>query len=177
MENWKDVNGYEGFYEVSDFGRVRSVSRWVKCKNGSIRWREGKTLKNIKQNTGYLTVHLSRDGIPKMISVQRLVAKAFIGHQPKGAVGVMHLDGTRDNNRVENLRYGSSVCNAAFMEEHGTISRGIARHNAKLDENKIRIIRMMADDGFKYQFIGNQFGVGLTTISAVVRRQNWDWVD
>ena len=102
-EIWKDIEGYEGLYQVSDKGRVRSLDR--ECWNGS-GWfiKKGRVLKLSYNRTGYLKAVLHRDGKLKNFEVQRLVAIAFIPN-PENKPCVDHINTIRDDNRVENLRW------------------------------------------------------------------------
>lgn len=95
-EVWKDIPNYEGYYMVSNKGRVKSLPR-----NGTIR-----TERIIKQKdvNGYMTVHLRKSGDSKHRKVHRMVAKAFIEKVP-GKENVNHKDGVKDNNNVENLEW------------------------------------------------------------------------
>lgn len=107
-EIWKDIEGYEGYYQVSNLGRVRSVERIV---NGLKL--KGKILSCGHDTKGYLFVNLSKENKPKTLSVHRLVAQAFI---PKidGKDYVDHIDGSRDNNNVCNLRWCTHKENCNF---------------------------------------------------------------
>lgn len=177
MEKWQDVKGYEGFYKVSNFGSVKSLERVVSCKGGKTKINKEKILKGIKFNTGYICVNLSKYGKITTRSIHSLVAEAFLGNKPKSFYHVMHLDGNKENNHVSNLRYGSPSCNAAFMIDDGTVSRGTKRHNAKLNEKAVVEIRQLVKNGTPYDLIQQQFGICKTTISAVVSKQNWAWVE
>ena len=106
-EIWKPVLGYEGLYEVSNHERVRSVSRMVINSNGvGERRSPGKLLKQYMGDVGYYRVTLCKDGIPKNKRVHDLVCSAFHGPRPEG-MEVLHLDGTRTNNKPENLMWGT----------------------------------------------------------------------
>lgn len=98
MEIWKDVVGYEGYYEVSNLGNVRSVTRVKK----------GKQLKPIERRHGYLAVQLHGKGGNergfKAFSIHRLVAEAFISN-PNNYPEVNHIDEDKSNNRVDNLEW------------------------------------------------------------------------
>lgn len=174
-EEWRPVVGYEGFYEVSNFGNVNSIDRFIRAKGNSKSFKKGKRLKKILVNNGYNSVHLSKLGKQKINKISSLVAEAFIGERPKNS-HVMHLDGTRTNDNVNNLRYGSPSCNAAFMIDDGTVMRGTICHNSKLTEEKVIEIRNAVINKTPYDVLCKKYNVAKTTISAVVHRQNWAWV-
>jgi hypothetical protein len=104
MEIWKDVKGYEGIYQVSNLGRVKSLSRIVlKCGKNPFMTKEV-ILKNYIGNTKYLMVRLSNNGNAKTKRVHQIVAMAFLNHNPCGfKLVVNHIDFDRQNNKVENL--------------------------------------------------------------------------
>lgn len=107
-EEWRPVVGYEGFYEVSDQGRVRSLHRG-----------EPYVLKPIKiVSGGYLTVALSRNNAQTMSRIHRLVLLAFVGEAPDGMVAC-HNDGDPTNNRLSNLRWDTYSENIHDVVRHG----------------------------------------------------------
>lgn len=110
-EIWTSVPGYEGFYEVSSMGRVRSVSRWVPCVRNPEKkqFYHGRVLKpGVNMNPyGYLQVNLSKRGKTKPGLVHRLVAMAFIPN-PDSLREVNHINGDKHDNRVVNLEWCSS---------------------------------------------------------------------
>jgi|DEB19_MinimDraft_3_1074340.scaffolds.fasta_scaffold20767_2 hypothetical protein len=120
-EIWRWVPNYEGAYEVSNTGRVRSVDRTIHCYN----WRakkkmdmhvKGRLLRPGKGSHGYFTVSLGRHNTK---TVHSLVADAFLGPKPENCE-VLHNDGSRDNNHVSNLRYGTRSENNLDAVKHGT---------------------------------------------------------
>lgn len=113
-EIWKDIEGYEGLYQVSNLGRVRSVDRI----GGRGRRFNGRILKPKVKTGGYLLVNFSKEGKRKMFSVHRLVAQAFIPN-PEGLPQINHKDENPSNNRVENLEWcdGKYNCNYGIRNE------------------------------------------------------------
>lgn len=105
---WRAIQGYEGYYEVSDTGRIRSVDRIVCDKNGRQRRLCGKDMKLTrtkgKDGNGYMVVNLRRDGTSHVAFIHILVATAFI-QNPHGYPMVNHKDGDKTNNDVGNLEW------------------------------------------------------------------------
>lgn len=116
MERWKDISGYEGYYQVSDWGNVRSVDRVA--ANGA--WWPGKLLKT-PLRSGYPCVDLSR-GTRMTVHVHVLVMLAFVGPRPEGMV-ICHFDGDPTNNHLANLRYDTHSSNMLDSVRHGTHPR------------------------------------------------------
>ena len=106
METWKAIAGYEGLYEVSDKGRVKSL--W----NG-----KEKILKPGKNSSGYLLVSLHKDGHGKTVKIHRIVAEAFI-QNPQGLETVNHKDEVKTNNVASNLEWMSREDNVAYSQPH-----------------------------------------------------------
>lgn len=137
-EVWKDIEGYEGIYQVSNLGRVRSLDRLVpaacalsKGKQVVNYLRKGVILKpHIAGKSGYQYVGLSIGDKPKYYSVHRLVAKAFIPN-PDNLPEVNHIDEDHLNNQADNLEWVTHIQN----EHHGTkIKRSVQNRNLKAVE-------------------------------------------
>lgn len=102
-ELWKDITGFEGFYQISSLGNIRTKDRYVKCRDGKMRFVKGR-LCSLNQRNRYKTVTLYKDGFCQRWSVHRLVALAFISN-PKKLPYIDHIDGNPSNNCIENLRW------------------------------------------------------------------------
>lgn len=124
-EIWRDIKGYEGLYQVSNFGRVRSLDRIVNgnWKNPNIK-RNGKILKINILPSGYCRVLLSKDGKTKLHYVHRLVATAFIPN-PNNYPCVNHKDENKQNNCVENLEW----CTQKYNNNYRNRQKKIAKKN------------------------------------------------
>lgn len=116
---WRDVPGYEGRYEVSTEGCVRSKGMVVGASYGGTAFRSGRTLSQAVKENGYRQVTLvAADGSRKSWMVHQIVCLAFIG-LPSPESQVCHWNGDKADNRIENLRYGTAADNAADRERHG----------------------------------------------------------
>lgn len=100
-EIWKDIKGFEGLYQISNLGRVRSLDRWVERINGGY-FQSGRIRKLGTTRGGYLFVPLMKNGEAKNYRINRLVAEAFLEGYSKSAE-VHHKDGNVTNNRADNL--------------------------------------------------------------------------
>lgn len=103
MLEWKTVPGYEGYYEVSNNGNVRSLDRVVRRSDGVEQLRHGCMCNLLTNKDGYIYVNLSKDGVRKKIPVHRLVYQAFVSSIPDG-YDIDHIDFDRANNCIENLQ-------------------------------------------------------------------------
>ena len=116
-ETWKPVVGYEGYYEVSDQGNLRSVDRVETMKNGRTRRKRGRLLKQIWYDgkKHYRGAMLCKDGKHKRLSIHRLVAEAFVSN-PDMLPEVNHKDENKLNNRADNLEW----CDRKHNNTYGT---------------------------------------------------------
>lgn len=133
-EIWKDIKGYEGLYQISNCGNVRSLKKW--CGN---RYKE-KWVNDVKQLTptdngrGYLIISLAKNRKRKNFYIHRLVAQAFIPN-PENKPQVNHKDYNKYNNKFENLEYCTQKENVAYSIIHMKHSR---KRINKLNEQYIR---------------------------------------
>lgn len=120
LEKWLPVFGWEGVYEVSNLGRVRSIERTQRDSLGKVRKFPNRVLKLKLQKTGYLRVSLSAPGRRSDELVHRLVCQSFHGDAPEGKNLVLHGNGEKTDNSASNLRWGDFADNAADSIKHGT---------------------------------------------------------
>lgn len=121
-EMWKDIPGYEGYYQVSNFGQVRSVDRERIDKLGRRLHVKGKVRKLATSQDGYLEVDLNCNGIVKYMRVHRLVAITFIPN-PENKPEVNHKDGDKKNNRMSNLEWVTTTENIRHAIQTGLKDR------------------------------------------------------
>ncbi len=116
-EIWKDINGYEGFYQVSNLGRIKSLDRYICKSNGVIQFKKGKIKVPKLNSDGYNVIALSKNGRNKTIAIHILVAKHFIAN-PKNLPEVNHKDFNRTNNVVDNLEWLTHQENIKYSADH-----------------------------------------------------------
>jgi hypothetical protein len=173
VEEWKDVVGYEGIYQVSSLGRVMRVA-------GGHGATPGRIMKPMRDGNGYLQVSLYRDRKRARLYVHRMVAIAFLGQQPPGCE-VNHKNGDRDDPRAENLEWVTRSENHRHayrvLGREAAPSKGEAHGRSKLTRDDVKRIRMLYATGEYLQAeLGEMFGVTGATIGQVVRRETWKHV-
>lgn len=152
-EIWSPVIGYEGWYEISNFGRVRSLARIVRGRWGPV-VRQGVLLSLQKANKRYSKVSLSKDGVMTQHQVHRLVLLAFIGEAPDG-FECDHVDFDINNNELTNLRW---------ISKQDNLSR---RKSIKLTADLVNQIRNDFVSGAPAQELAKKFNVSIGHIYAV----------
>ena len=136
VEQWRGVIGWEAFYEVSSFGRVRSIRRFI-----GDAWFAGNLLAICPNASGYPRVTLSRPGQKtRCRTVHLLVLEAFVGPRPSG-MWAAHNNGDSMDARLTNLRWDTPKANQADKQVHGTQLKGIRVSNAKLTDERVRLLR------------------------------------
>lgn len=161
-EVWRDIPGYEGRYQASNLGRIRSVDHYV------TRFFPGKILKPRIRKEGYWTVPISGAG-PK--NVHRLVALAFHGEPAEPGLQVRHLDGDRLNARADNLAWGTQSENE--MDKY----RYNGKHGKLRPEDVKEIRRRVNDQGERVQDVAKDYGVNVETIRQAAKGVTFSWLD
>jgi NUMOD4 motif/HNH endonuclease len=165
-EHWRPVVGYEGYYDVSDHGRVRRVAR-ANCT-----W-PGRLLRPSPEAGGYLGVRLSRHNQKRSCRVHQLVLRAFVG-PPLPGQDVHHRSGNKHDNRLVNLTYVTKAENTRHAFRTGLVRVGSPR--LKLTATQVHAIRAAAREGVRRRDLAREFGVTKHAIRYVIRRQTWRWL-
>jgi hypothetical protein len=126
-EQWQSVPGYEGYYEVSDHGRVRSLSRTMQRSDGTSRRFAGKIFNPHVGNPPYPQVTLSKEGIRWNTRMHVVVMLTFVGPCPEG-MEIRHLNGISTDCRLDNLAYGTPTQNMTDNVTHGKHHNAIKTH-------------------------------------------------
>lgn len=172
LEEWRDIKDYEGIYQVSNLGRVRSIDRYLLQSNGAIRHYEGRVLKGGHDATGrkQYSLYVNQKYVNKRPWI--LVAEAFIGERPEG-YHVCHIDGDHTNNKLTNLRYDTARENAIDFYRYGS-----KNPNGKLTIEQVLEIRKLYDTGnYSYNKLGEKFNIGKSMVGYIVKREFYTWLN
>jgi hypothetical protein len=169
-EIFMDVVGYEGHYQISNLGRVKSLDKKIVYSNGGVRIHKGKILCQSKRGEYYkvtLTDQISR----KTISNHRLVCDAFLPN-PKNLPQVNHIDGNKLNNNLNNLEWVCAKINKIHSYEIGLSPKGQTHYKTKLSRNDASCIKY-GYDGFSQKEIARIYNIKQSTVSAIRKGRNW----
>lgn len=173
-EEWRAVEGYEGYYEVSNQGRVRGLPREIMVKGRPHRLPGRERVVHLRKD-GYPQVVLTRDNKKRPFKVHVLVAAAFIGPRPEG-YDVNHRNADRADNRAGNLEYVTRSENNLHAMKLGRMSipglKGEQHPHAKLTADSVRYIRAMK--GVKTnRELAAEFGVSQAVIWRAQAGETW----
>jgi hypothetical protein len=174
MEYWKEIPGYDGWYEASTMGRIRS---WKGAGNNggyeAPRRDDPLVLKQSPTRGDYLFVNLCRNGEITSYRVNRLILITFEGDEPE--LQACHKNGDRQDNRLSNLYWGTAVENMADMERHGRVAKGEVKAEALLTEDDVmRMRRLWASDQKPTAVrLGEMFGVSGPTAWKAATGKTW----
>lgn len=180
-EEWRNVVGYEGYYLVSNLGRVKSLSRLRKRRSKDV------ILKQTDNGKGYKFVGLTKNRKSERKYVHRLVLKAFVGEC--GNKECNHINGIKSDNRLSNLEWVTKSENGKHAykmglnkvtdyqkEQTSKANRGSGYGANKLVEDDIIKIRKMRKSGMTYQAISEEFNVCRQSIGYIIRGKTWTHV-
>lgn len=176
IEIWKPIREWENLYEVSNFGRVRSLDRTIHVRNPagyiSARSYKGRILAASISGDGYFSVSFTAPGRKREYKhVHDLVCRAFHG-EPAPGLEVRHLDGIKENCWADNLAWGTRSENSLDRNTHGTMPRypGEEAASAKLTWQAVRYIRASKKSA---RALGREFGVCHKTICDALQLRSW----
>lgn len=183
-EIWRDVDGYEGFYKVSNFGRIKRVEHSDKFGH----FYKERVLTITPKKHGYARVHLSKDGIAEWVSVHRIVAKAFVP-QKTGCNIVNHLDNNPSNNSAENLEWTTYKGNMQYAAMQGRMKGNPENLKKAQKAKEIPVVAIKGDKRTLYKSgseAGRLLGVSPGHIAAACRKEygyktvggyEWEYAD
>lgn len=164
-EVWRPVVGYEGLYEVSSFGRVKSLSKkWI-SGTGRTCLHDGIIMSLTKSPEGYPQLRLRKNKVATTHRVHRLVAEAFIPN-PLQLRCVNHIDSNRENNLLENLEWATHQTNRNHALVSGFAKRGNDNPLTKLKDEDLLVIAH-SNDGKSNRYLAEQYGVSEALISKI----------
>ena len=142
QEIWKDVKGYEGYYQISNKGRVRSLDRTIIFKNGGKHFFKGKIISQTVSKTGYWISTLSKNCYSRTTKVHILIAKAFIPN-PLNKPQVNHKDLNKLNNKISNLEWVTAKENMQHAWRNGAIRStiGTGKNILMLDKKTKKVLK------------------------------------
>ena len=171
IEQWRPIAGFEGLYEVSNLGRVRSLPRRVRCEGNGYRTQSGRIMRLRVLDGGYIGLILtSHEGVASTFLVHRLVAEAFIPN-PANKPEVHHKDNVRTHNRASNLAWLTKA-------EHEALTlvqrpRGTKHWHAMVTEAQVIEMRKLRAEGWPLRDLGIRFDVTNQTACQIVTRKTW----
>ena len=171
IEEWRQIEGFSD-YEISNFGKVRTWRRQTSSKNP----RNQPVLLKGSPDTkgGYWRVKIRDDeGNPKTVKVHVLVCCAWHGPRPNGKI-VRHLDGNPQNNREDNLRWGTHLENSADAKVHGTWLHGTQVNHAKLNDETV--LDILQDRRTSYE-LADVYNVSSGCIQHIRQGRTWKHVE
>ena len=171
MEQWKEISGYEGLYEVSSHGRVRSLDRWVVGRNGIVEFHKG-TMRKLHKRSAYIYVGLSKDGITISFDVHRLVAQAFVPGKSEEKCEVNHKNLNKLDNRAENLEWVSRIENVRHAFKNDACQNHISKRVKKCilckELNEVFPSSYQAAESLNLRFFG-----GKKDVATMARNIRW----
>jgi hypothetical protein len=179
QEIWKPIKGYEGYYEVSNMGRIKSLSKsWVTGERWGVRTKEESFLKfglAKRQKTNYYRVVLCVDKAKLNKSVHRIVAEHFCDN-PNNLNVVNHLNSNPLDNRADNLEWTTAKGNVlhSYTSGNRVSMSGIRNGNARLTESQVLEIRSLhAKGNIEHLDLAEMYGIARSAITRIVNRQRW----
>jgi hypothetical protein len=171
-EVWKNIANYEGLYQVSNLGKIKSLSRSVNGTLGGTYLTKERFLNPRPYTRGYRVVKLYTNGKAKRVSIHVLVATAFIPNPHKKPV-VNHKDGNKENNHSANLEWVTDQENHTHAALAGLKAKGETHGFSKLNNEAVRKIKTLLKSGVSQRKIAAQFSVCQASIKDINKGTTW----
>ena len=174
QEDWKDILGYEGLYQVSNLGRVKRLPKTTLRVDGSLLPLKESILKKKASNNGYEHTCLTKEGSSSFFSVHRLVAEAFIPN-PEKKYSVNHIDTNKHNNIVSNLEWSTREEQTQHAISMGKIGiKGECNVKSKLTQEQADSIRSVYKSGGATQLeISEEYGVSRQLVGFIINNKRY----
>lgn len=171
-EIWKDIPGYEGLYQASNKGQIRSLDKDV--WNGHAYYKvPGRIMRPKIKNSGYKELVLRKNNKAKSITVHRLVCITFNGDKRNEHPVVCHRDGDSLNNNAENLYWATHKQNSQDMIDHGNSTFGKKARACQLNKKQVLEIYKSKKSN---KALAKEYNIGEAAISSIKRGKNWWWL-
>ena len=176
-EIWKAIEGYEGIYEVSNIGRLKSLDKIRNHPHTGPSFHPGKILSRKSSNNTYTKINLFKEGISKSFPIHRLVANAFVPNSFNKPF-VNHINGIKNDNRAINLEWATQSENIQHAFDNGLCKTGESHYNNKLTSVQIMAIRRLysINPKFKRRAVARKLQVSHSTINSIVNKASWNHV-
>jgi len=180
-EQWKDIKNFEGHYQVSDMGRIKSLEREIIKKDKKKSKVKETILKGSKDTKGYIQVELKKDGKRNIKMIHRLVAEAFL-EKPKGKDQINHKDGNKENNKLDNLEWCTCQENIkhAWENKLNKARYGEEHPNHKLNKEQVQYIKknyIPRDKEYGARALARKFNVTLGPITKIISGKGWKQIN
>jgi len=178
LEEFRDVPGYEGIYQVSDLCRMKTLSRKVKLPSRNC-YRQLKTkIMSLSVNSGYLQASLHKDGISEIIRVHVLVGIVFIPN-PYKLPFLNHKNGIKIDSRKNNLEWCTHLENMQHAFRTGLVPNGERNHKAKLTDEQVKVMKRLfrINPKTNQSAVARKLNISRSVVNAIYKNRKWKYIN
>jgi len=174
MEKWKDITGFEELYEVSNYGKIRSLDKYVSTgiKHQQKILRKGKVLSLATDRYGYKVVSLTKNHKKHSVTVHRIVAKQYVDN-PNNYPVINHKNTIKNDNHYKNLEWCTVKHNNTHAAQNNLFPFGEKHHKTKLTTKEVRLIRVEYKNGISSYKLADKYKVSRPTINNIINGKTW----
>jgi Trp operon repressor len=183
IEVYVDISNYEGYYQVSNYGNVRSLDRVITEQTGKTQTLKGRILKPHTNSSGYYQINLNRKSIRTTFAIHQLVAQAFLDNRSRKPT-VNHINGIKTDNNVNNLEWATYSENLEHAYKNklrtSVLSQAVGEKNYKrklTPEQVIEIKRLLVAGNLTHREIATKFSVARSTITEIKSGRRWRYLN